>query len=70
MVVLPNPPSLISLTSSSTVIPKLKKILKKIISDDYVEELLETNGRKVLNNEKIEFREMIPLKKNVFGQYK
>ena len=51
-------------------IPKLKKILKKIISDDYVEELLETNGRKVLNNEKIEFREMIPLKKNVFGQYK
>lgn len=51
-------------------IPKLKKILKKIISDDYVEELFETNGRKVLNNEKIEFREMIPLKKNVFGQYK
>ena len=48
----------------------LKKILKKIISDDYVEELLETNGRKVLNNEKIEFREMISLKKNVFGQYK
>ena len=51
-------------------IPKLKKILKKIISDDYVEELLETNGRRVLNNEKIEFREMISLKKNVFGQYK
>ena len=41
-----------------------------IDSDDYVEELLETNGRRVLNNEKIEFREMISLKKNVFGQYK
>lgn len=51
-------------------IPKLKKILKKIISDDYIEELLEINGKKVLKNEKIILREMIPLKKNVFGQYK
>lgn len=51
-------------------IPKLKKILKKIISDDYIEELFEINGKKVLKNEKINLREMIPLKKNAFGQYK
>lgn len=51
-------------------LPKVKKILKKIISDDYIEELLTVNSRKVLSNEKINLREMIPLKKNVFGQYK
>lgn len=51
-------------------LPKVKKILKKIISDDYIEELLVINGKKVLNNEKINLREMIPLKKSVFGQYK
>ena len=47
-----------------------KKMLKKIVKEDYIEELFELNGKKVLNNEKIEFREMISLKKNVFGQYK
>lgn len=51
-------------------IPKLKKILRKIIREDYITELFETNGRKVLNNEKIEVREIMPLKKNIFGQYK
>ena len=51
-------------------LPKVKKILKKIISDDYIDELLTVNSRKVLSNEKINLREMIPLKKNVFGQYK
>ena len=51
-------------------IPKLKKMLKKIVKEDYVEELLELNGKKVLNNERIEVREVIPFKKNIFGQYK
>lgn len=51
-------------------IPKLKKMLKKMLKEDYVEELLELNGKKVLNNEKIEVREVIPFKKNIFGQYK
>ena len=51
-------------------IPKLKKMLKKIVKEDYIEELFELNGKKVLNNEKIEVREIIPFKKNIFGQYK
>ena len=45
-------------------------MLKKIVKEDYVEELLELNGKKVLNNERIEVREVIPFKKNIFGQYK
>lgn len=51
-------------------IPKLKKMLRKMVKEDYVEELLELNGKKVLNNERIEVREVIPFKKNIFGQYK
>ena len=45
-------------------------MLKKIVKEDYIEELFELNGKKVLNNEKIEVREIIPFKKNIFGQYK
>ena len=48
----------------------LAPALKKIVKEDYIEELFELNGKKVLNNEKIEVREIIPFQKNIFGQYK
>ena len=50
-------------------IPRLKKILRKIISEEYIEELFTTNGEKLLQNEKIEPQEIIPIKKNIFKKY-
>ena len=51
-------------------IDKSKKILKKIITDDYIEDLFTNNAKKVLKNEKIETRTVIPITKNIFGIYK
>lgn len=50
-------------------IPKLKKLLKKIVSEEYMEELFETNARKLLQNEKINPEEFIPIKKSIFKKY-
>ena len=47
-----------------------KKILKKIIAADYIEDLFSNNAKKVLKNEKIEIRTVIPITKNIFGIYK
>lgn len=50
-------------------IPRLKKILRNIISEEYMEELLTTNGKKLLQNERIEPEEIIPIKKSIFKKY-
>ena len=51
-------------------IAKTKKILKKIIAADYIEDLFINNAKKVLKNEKIKIRTVIPITKNAFGIYK
>ena len=50
-------------------IPRLKKILRNIISEEYIEELLTTNGKKLLQNERIEPEKIIPIKQNIFKKY-
>lgn len=50
-------------------IPRLKKILRNIISEEYMEELLTTNGKKLLQNERIEPEEIITIKKSIFKKY-
>ena len=44
-------------------------ILRNIISEEYMEELLTTNGKKLLQNERIEPKEIIPIKKSIFKKY-
>ena len=51
-------------------LPHIKKILQKLVDDEYIESLLNTNAKKLLLNEKIEPQEFISLKKNIFNQYK
>ena len=48
-----------------------KETFEKIatISEEYMEELLTTNGKKLLQNERIEPEEIIPIKKSIFKKY-
>lgn len=48
----------------------LKQDLKKYISEEEIKEILEINARKVLENKKIEERELVPFKKTIFGKWK
>lgn len=50
-------------------INNLKEKLLKITTEEYLIELLEDNARKVITNQKIEPREIIPIKKTIFKKY-
>jgi len=52
-------------------ISELEKKLKKFLDEEYIQDLLVNNARKVLNNEKIILPDTIlPIKVNIFKQYK
>lgn len=42
----------------------------KLVGEKYFKELSEENAEKVLKSDKIDFSEIIPIKKNIFGKYK
>lgn len=51
-------------------IDEVKKILKKILTEDEVEHLFSLNAKKVLLDEELEEKEFIPFQKSLFGKWK
>lgn len=52
------------------LINKAKKVMRKYISDEEIDNLFENNAKKVLNKEEIKTAKYIPFKKNIFGKWK
>lgn len=51
-------------------INKAKEKFIELAGEEYFKDLSERNAEKVINNENIEYSEMIPIKKNLFGKYR
>ena len=51
-------------------IDEVKKIFRKYVDDEEIENLFENNARKILNKELIYTKEYIPFKKTIFGKWK
>lgn len=51
-------------------INKVRKVLKKYISKDEIDDLFINNGKKVINKEKITMNSIKPFKKSFFGSWK
>jgi len=51
-------------------IEAVQRLLKKFMSADEILEVFETNPAKVIKNEIVEVKEIVPFKKNLFGKWK
>ncbi len=51
-------------------IDDLKKLMRKYITEEEIEDLLVNNAQKIINNEIIPEPKVIPFKKNIFGKWK
>lgn len=49
---------------------ELKKLMRKYISEEEIEDILVNNARKILKKEMISDPKVKPLKKNIFGKWK
>lgn len=51
-------------------IDELKKLMRKYITEEEIEDLLVNNAQKIINNETIPEPKVEPFKKNIFGKWK
>lgn len=51
-------------------IEELKRLMRKYVTEEEIEDLLVNNAKKVINNEIILEPKVVPFKKNIFGKWK